>query len=85
MKVLKRLWPTPFRLAKRDREGFLAHLILYIFVGCGITILLGIPGALVGDALCQAVLRIAWLLTDLYCLVAIALSALVYFGVVKSQ
>lgn len=80
MDILRKYWPTPFKIQKGDLASFLIQLIIFIVV-CAIGgVLIGVLAAI------PVVNIIAWilgLLLDIYSVVGIVLCVLKFIGTVN--
>lgn len=80
MEMLKKFWPTPFRIKPKDVTSLVVQLVIFVVVcavvGTLIALLAKIPvlGILFG---------IVGGLLELYALIGIVLSVLVYFDMLK--
>jgi len=80
MDLIKKIWPTPFKIKEKDVESLVVQLIIFI-VACFIASfiiailaklpIIGIIIGLVGGAI------------DLYCIVGIVLAVLKFLGMLK--
>ena len=80
MDILKRLWPTPFKIEKGNLASFLVQLIIFV-------IICAVAGVLIG-ALCTVpvVSVIFWILgtlIELYSITGIVLSVMKFIDVLK--
>lgn len=80
MDMLKKLWPTPFKIAEKDVVSFLIQLVVFVVicavVGWLVSVLAGIPILGIVFSLVGAVLEI-------YGLIGIILCVLKFIGIVK--
>lgn len=80
MDLLKKLWPTPFKIRPKDVVSFLVQLVIFVVVcavvGFAIGLLAHIP--IVG-ILCSIVGAVL----ELYGLIGIVLCVLVFLDIVK--
>ena len=79
MDFLRKLWPTPFKVEKRNTQGFVVQLIIFIVVCAIIGILLG---ALANIPVVGIIFGIVASLVELYCTVGIVLCILKFVGVI---
>ena len=80
MELLKKFWPTPFKIKEKDIVSFIIQLVIFVVVctviGWLISILSGIP--IIG-----LVFSLLGALMEIYGLVGIVLCILVFLGIVK--
>ena len=78
MDFLKKVWPTPFKIEKRNLSSFLVHLILLIVVCAVIGILIGVLARI---PVVGILFGLVGSLVELYSIVGVVLCFLVYFDV----
>lgn len=83
MEILKKIWPTPFKVQQKDTQPFVVQLIVYFLIGAVVSIVLGVVGGVVGIAWLSAIFSVVSGIVDLYCTAAIALCILRFVGVLK--
>lgn len=80
MELLKKFWPTPFKIKEKDVVSFIIQLVIFVVVctviGWLISILSGIP--IIG-----LIFSLLGALMEIYGLVGIVLCILVFLGIVK--
>lgn len=80
MDMLKKYWPTPFKIKEKDIKSFVIQLLIFVVIcaviGWLISVLAGIP--IIG-----IVFSIIGALFELYGLVGIVLCVLQFLGIVK--
>ena len=80
MNLIKKLWPTPFKIEKRNASSFVVQLIIFIVVCAVIGILLG---ALSNIAVVGIIFSIIGSLVELYSFVGIILCVLRFIGIIE--
>lgn len=80
MDLLKKLWPTPFKIEKKNLTSFLVQLIIFIVVCAVIGVLIGVLSAI---PILGIIFWIVGSLLEIYSIVGIVLCVLVYLDVVK--
>lgn len=80
MDLVKKLWPTPFKIRPKDVMSFVIQLIIFIVVCAVGGILIGL---LAGIPIVGIIFSILGGLLDLYGLIGIVLCVLVFLDVVK--
>lgn len=83
MDILKKIWPTPFKIQKKETNPFVVQLIIYVLIGAVVSIVLGVIGGVVGIAWLSAIFSIVSGLVDVYCTGAIVICILRFVGVIK--
>lgn len=80
MDMLKKYWPTPFKIKEKDIKSFVIQLLIFVVIcaviGWLISVLAGIP--IIG-----IIFSIIGALFELYGLVGIVLCVLQFLGIVK--
>lgn len=79
MDVLKKFWPTPFKIKKGDLVSFLVQLIIFIVVCAVVGWLLGLLSAI---PIIGLIFGLIGALLELYSVVGIILCILVFIGIV---
>lgn len=80
MDLLKKIWPTPFKIRPKDVVSFVIQLVIFIVV-CAIGGLL--IGLLSGIPIAGIIFSILGGLLDLYGLIGVILCVLVFLDIVK--
>lgn len=80
MDFLKTLWPTPFKIRPKDVVSFVIQLVIFIVICAVIGILIGV---LAGIPIVGIIFSIVGALVELYGLIGIVLSVLVFLNIVK--
>lgn len=80
MDLLKKIWPTPFKIKEKDVQSFLVQLIIFIVVCAVVGILIGVLAKI---PLVGVIFSIVGAVVELYGLVGIILCILQFFGVLK--
>ena len=80
MDMLKKFWPTPFKIKEKDVTSFVVQLIIFIvvcaLVGLAIGLLANIP-------IIKYVVGIVGAVVELYGLIGIVLCVLQFLGILK--
>ena len=81
MDIIKKIWPTPFKVEEKNAEQMVVQLIVFVAAFLVASILIWILHFIpIVNILCG----ILGTLVDVYCLVGIALVLLRFFGVLKN-
>ena len=80
MDMLKKLWPTPFKIERKNLSSFLIQLIIFIVVCAVVGVLIGVLSAI---PIIGIIFWIVGSLLEIYSLVGIVLCVLVFLDVVK--
>ena len=80
MDLLRKFWPTPFKIKAKDVVSFVVQLIIFIVVCAVGGILIGL---LAGIPIVGIIFSILGGLLDLYGLIGIVLCVLVFLDIVK--
>ena len=80
MDLMRKLWPTPFKIKAKDVVSFVVQLIIFIVVCAVGGILIGL---LAGIPIVGIIFSILGGLLDLYGLIGIVLCVLVFLDIVK--
>ena len=80
MDLLKKFWPTPFKVKEKDVASFVIHLVIFA-VAC--TVIGWLIGLLAKIAIIGILFGLLGTLMELYSLAGIALCILVFLGVLK--
>ncbi|MBE6644481.1 MAG: hypothetical protein E7612_03770 [Ruminococcaceae bacterium] len=80
MDLLKTIWPTPFKIERKNLSSFLVQLIIFIVVCAVVGILIGVLSAI---PILGVIFWILGSLLELYSLVGIVLCVLVFLDVIK--
>ncbi|MBQ8541026.1 MAG: hypothetical protein IJ435_06075 [Clostridia bacterium] len=79
MDMLKKLWPTPFKIAEKNVVSFLVQLVIFVVicavVGWLVSVLAGVP-------VLGIVFSLVGALLEIYGLVGIILCVLKFIGIV---
>ena len=77
--MLKKLWPTPYKIKKGNLASFLIQLIVFLVICAVVGVLIGV---LRGIPIIGIVFGIAGALMELYSLIGIILCILKFIGVI---
>ena len=80
MDMLKKYWPTPFKVKEKDVNSFVVQLIIFIVV-CAIAV--AIIGLLAKIPLIGLIFALIGGLVELYGLIGVVLCILLFIGVIK--
>lgn len=80
MDFLKSLWPTPFKIERKNLASFLVQLIIFIVVCAVVGVLIGILSAI---PILGIIFWIVGGLLEVYSIVGIVLCILVFLDVIK--
>ena len=80
MDFLKSLWPTPFKIERKNLTSFLVQLIIFIVVCAVVGVLIGILSAI---PILGIIFWIVGGLLEVYSVVGIVLCILVFLDVIK--
>ncbi|MBQ4333084.1 MAG: hypothetical protein IJC33_04850 [Clostridia bacterium] len=80
MEMLKKFWPTPFKIKEKDIASFIIQLVIFVVVCAVIGWLIGI---LSGIPIIGLIFSLLGALMEIYGLVGIVLCILVFLGIVK--
>lgn len=80
MDFLKKFWPTPFKIERKNLTSFIVQLLIFIVVCAVVGILIGVLKSI---PIVGIVFGIVGALLELYSLVGIILCILVFLDVVK--
>lgn len=80
MDLIKKLWPTPFKIKEKDVVSFVVQLIIFVVL-CGVVGFL--IGILAGFPIIGFVFGLIGSLMEIYGLVGIILCILKFLGFVK--
>lgn len=80
MDLLRKIWPTPFKIKAKDVVSFVVQLVIFIVVCAVGGILIGL---LAGIPIVGIIFSILGGLLDLYGLIGIILCVLVFLGIAK--
>ena len=78
--MLKKYWPTPFKVKEKDVNSFVVQLIIFIVV-CAIAV--AIIGLLAKIPLIGLIFALIGGLVELYGLIGVVLCILLFIGVIK--
>ena len=79
MDILKKIWPSPFKVAKGDVAALIIHLVVFVAAMLVVGI---VTGMLSGVAVLSVIFWILGPLAELYGTVGIILCVLRFIGVV---
>ena len=80
MDMLKKLWPTPFKIERKNLSSFLVQLIIFIVVCAVVGVLIGVLSAI---PIVGIIFWIVGSLLEIYSIVGIVLCVLVFLDVIK--
>ena len=80
MDLLRRIWPTPFKIAKGNIGSFIIQLVIFIVVCVLVGWLFGVLG---GIPVLGLIFRILGSLIGIYSFVGVVLCILKFLGLVK--
>jgi len=80
MEMLKKYWPTPFKIKEKDVKSFVIQLLIFVVICAVIGWLIGV---LAGIPIIGIVFSIVGALFELYGLVGIILCVLQFLGILK--
>jgi len=80
MDFLKKLWPTPFKIERKNLVSFLVQLIIFLVICAVVGVLIGVLSAV------PVVGIIFWIvgsLMELYSIIGVVLCILVFLDIIK--
>ena len=80
MDMLKKLWPTPFKIERKNLTSFLVQLIIFIVVCAVVGVLIGVLRSI---PILGIIFWIVGSLLEIYSIVGIVLCVLVFLDVIK--
>ena len=80
MDMLKKFWPTPFKIKEKDIASFLIQLLIFIVVCAIVGWLIGV---LAGIPVLGLIFKLLGALIEIYGFVGIVLCVLKFLGIVK--
>jgi hypothetical protein len=80
MDMLKKFWPTPFKIKEKDIASFLIQLLIFIVVCAVVGWLIGV---LAGIPVLGLIFKLLGALIEIYGFVGIVLCVLKFLGIVK--
>lgn len=80
MDMLKKYWPTPFKIEEKNVESFIIQLVLFVVVCAVVGFLIGLCS---GIPVLGIIFWILGLIVEVYGLVGIVLCVLKFLGQVK--
>ena len=80
MDMLKKLWPTPFKIERKNLSSFLIQLIIFIVVCAVVGVLIGVLSAI---PILGIIFWIVGSLLEIYSIVGVVLCVLVFLDVIK--
>ena len=88
MDLLKKFWPSAFKVAEKDVKDLIIKIVIYVIGSLIAGFVLGLIGIITGwipvlGLLIGLVLGLVGGIVELYCLVGIVLVVLKFLGIVK--
>ena len=80
MDMLKKLWPTPFKIEKGNLASFIIQLIIFVVICAVVGVLIGVLSTV---PVIGVIFWILGSLMELYSIIGIVLCVLVFLDVVK--
>ena len=80
MDMLKKLWPTPFKIERKNPTSFLVQLIIFIVVCAVVGVLIGVLSSI---PILGIIFWIVGSLLEIYSIVGVVLCVLVFLDVIK--
>ena len=80
MDTLKKIWPTPFKIAKKDVAALIIQIVILLVVGIVASVLIGVLNSI---PIVKIFVGIVGVLVDLYVVVGIVLCVLKFLDIVK--
>ena len=80
MNFLKTVWPTPFKIERKNLVSFLIQLIIFVVICAVVGVLFGVLGAI---PILGIIFWILGSLLEIYSIVGIVLCVLVFLDVIK--
>lgn len=80
MDLIKKVWPTPFKIKEKDLVSFIVQLIIFVVVCAVVGFLIGILAAL---PIIGLIFSLIGGLVELYGFIGIILCILKFLGIVK--
>ena len=80
MDLLKTIWPTPFKIERKNLSSFLIQLIIFVVICAVVGVLFGVLGSI---PVLGVIFWILGSLLELYSIVGIVLCVLVFLDVLK--
>ena len=80
MDMLKKLWPTPFKIERKNLSSFLIQLIIFIVACAVVGVLIGVLSAI---PIIGIIFWIVGSLLEIYSIVGVVLCVLVFLDVIK--
>lgn len=80
MDMLKKLWPTPFKIAEKDFASFIVQLIIFVVICAVVGFLIGLLAKI---PVLGIIFSLVGGLMELYGLIGIVLCILKFLGLVK--
>lgn len=80
MDFLKTVWPTPFKIERKNLVSFLIQLIIFVVICAVVGVLFGVLGAI---PILGIIFWILGSLLEIYSIVGIVLCILVFLDVIK--
>lgn len=80
MNFLKTVWPTPFKIERKNLVSFLIQLIIFVIICAVVGVLFGVLGSI---PILGIIFWILGSLLEIYSIVGIVLCVLVFLDVIK--
>lgn len=80
MDLLKKFWPTPFKIEEKNVKSFIIQLVIFAVI-C--TVIGWLIGLLAKIAIIGVLFSLIGSLVEIYCLAGVALCILKFIGVIK--
>ena len=80
MEMLKKFWPTPFKIQSKNVVSLVVQLVIFIVVCAVVGVLIGL---LANIPVIGIIFSIVGALLEIYGLIGIVLCVLVFLGIVK--
>ena len=80
MDFLKKYWPTPFKIERKNLSSFLIQLIIFVVICAVVGVLFGVLGSI---PILGIIFWIFGSLLEIYSIVGIVLCVLVFLDVIK--
>jgi hypothetical protein len=80
MDFLKKLWPTPFKIERKNLVSFLVQLIIFLVICAVVGVLIGVLSSI---PIVGIIFWIVGSLMELYSIIGVVLCILVFLDVIK--
>lgn len=80
MDFLKKLWPTPFKIERKNVVSFLVQLIIFLVICAVVGVLIGVLSSI---PIVGIIFWIVGSLMELYSIIGVVLCILVFLDVIK--